>query len=72
MHNFEKIHSIGSEMTGENAKFSCEYNEIQLKIQIELKMGEKKKEKQPHFKDKIGKTARKFHNFRERNSLNQM
>ena len=58
-------------MTGENAEFSCEYNEIQLKIQIELKMGEKK-EKQPRFKDKIGKIARKFHNFREKNSLNQM
>ena len=61
LYNFEKIHSIGSEMTGENAEFSCEYNEIQLKIQIEVKIGE---EKEQHLKKKIWQICRKFHNFR--------
>ena len=33
---------------------------------------EEKKKIKPHFKDKIGQIGRKFHNFRGKNSLNQI
>ena len=46
----EKIPSIRSEMTGENAEFQSKFNEIRLKIQIRVKMEEKKER---HLKDKI-------------------
>ena len=61
----DNIHSIRSEITGENAQFQNEFNEIRLKIQIEVKIGEKRR----HFRDQIW---RKFHNFTRQNSLNQI
>ena len=43
-HNFrQKIPSIRIQMTGENKKFQSQFNEIRLKIQIEMKMREEKK-----------------------------
>ena len=39
----EKIPSVRIQMTGENAKFQNEFNEIRLKIQIEGKVEEKTK-----------------------------
>ena len=44
-------------MTGENGKFESEFNEIRLKIRIEVKIGEK----QQHLKGKISQfSKRKF------------
>ena len=39
----EKIPSIRSQMTGESGKFESEFNEIRLKVQIEVKMRKGKK-----------------------------
>ena len=39
-------------MTGENAEFQGQFREIRLKIQIEVKMGEKRK-KTRHTKEKF-------------------
>ena len=37
----EKIHSIRCETTVENGEFEIEFKKIRLKIEIEVKMGEK-------------------------------
>ena len=44
-------------MTSANAELNGEFNQIQMKIEIEVKMGEKR-----HFKEKISKIYKKFHN----------
>ena len=42
-HSFRgKIHSIRSQMIGENGEFQSKSTDIRLRIQIEVKMGEKK------------------------------
>ena len=51
----EKIQWIGIQMISANAEFNGEFNEIPLKIQIEVKTGDKK-EKKRHLKRKICET----------------
>ena len=55
----QKIYSIKSEMTRENAQFQDEFNEIRLKIRIDVKMG-KKKEKNDISKIKFDQLTQNF------------
>ena len=66
----EKIRWIGSEIPGENGEFHIQFNEIWLKIQIEVKIGEIKRKR--HLKQKIGKIFTKFQNFQAQNSLSEI
>ena len=65
----QKIHSIRVQVTGRNAKFNDELNDIRLKIQIEAKIREKRKQK-THLEEKISKNYKKFDNLTTENSLN--
>ena len=70
MQNFtileEKIHSIRSEKTGENAQFETVMKEIPLKIQIEEEKGKNTFERQNL------ENLQRFHSFRGKNSLHQI
>ena len=57
-------------MTPTNAEFNREFNDIRLKIQIEAKISEEKKQK-AHLEEKICLNYTKFHNLTRENSLNQ-
>ena len=65
----EKIHWIQIEITRRAVEFNGEFNQIQLRIEIEAKIGEKTKENR-HLEDKIQKSYKKFDNFWIENSLN--
>ena len=65
----EKIHSIQIQITGRNAELNGEFNDIRLKIEIEAKIGEKKK-KTRQLEEKICLNYEKFSNFTRENSLN--
>ena len=56
----KKISSIRIQITSTNAEFNGEFNDRLLKIQIEGKMAEEKKQKR-HFQQKIKKNYKKFH-----------
>ena len=58
-------------MTSTNAEFNGQSNDIRLKIQIEAKIAEEKKQKHNYFEEKICFYYRKFHNFTRKNSLNR-
>ena len=58
------------QMTPTNAEFNREFNDIRLKIQIEAKISEEKKQK-AHLEEKICLNYTKFHNLTRENSLIQ-
>ena len=66
----EKIHWIEIQMTPTNAELNGEFNDIGLKIEIEAKIPEEKKDKR-HLEEKISLNYTKMRNFRKENSLNQ-
>ena len=57
-------------MTSTNAEFNGQSNDIRLKIAIEAKISEEKKQKR-HLQEKIYFYYRKFHNFTRKNSINR-
>ena len=57
-------------MTPTNAELNAQFNEIRLKIQIEAKISEEKKQKR-YLQEKICLNYTKFSNFTRENSLNQ-
>ena len=57
------------QMTPTNAEFNGEFNHIRLRIQIETRMSDEKKQK-TRLQEKICLTHTKFSNFIRENSLN--
>ena len=57
-------------MTPTNAELNGEFNDMPLKIHIEVKTAEQKKQKR-HLQEKICLNHTKFSNFTRENSLNQ-
>ena len=53
-----------------NVELNGEFNDIRLKIQIEVKIAEQKKQK-GHLQEKICLNHTKFHNFTRENLLNE-
>ena len=64
-----KIYSMRIQMTPTNAQLNGELNDSQLKIHMEVRIVEEKKQKR-HLEGKIFVNYKKVHYFRRENSLN--
>ena len=60
----QKIHSIRCEMKGENGEFESKFKKIRLRVEIEVKIGEKKH-------DIWKRKLTKFYNFRAKKKFRQ-
>ena len=65
----EKSYSMRIQITSTNAQLNDEFNDGRLKIQIEAKFAEEKKQKR-HLEGKIFLNYKKFHYFTRENLLN--
>ena len=56
----EKIHWIGIQIISGSAELSDEFSQIPLRIQIEVKTGEKDRKRNDSWKGKFGKPEENF------------